>query len=381
MPTPSVPSDNTTLTAVLAAYQDDGYREQLMVDDDGRLTCGSCGNRAEPEDIELHSLRRLEGASDPDDMVAVLAVACPSCGAKGTLVVPFGPQASEAEAEAPPAARRRSGTRTRRCPRPGPRPKPPRGYRSSPSSWWRTGSSRTLVVSLPGQLICSREVGDQVAADGAGFVGRPEDGRGVIGDHDLPIRGVEHLATTGRDPDRAAEQGAGRRGAQADHHSGPHRRELGLQPRVAGVDLVGTRLLVEAPLAPVLVLEVLHGVGDVEPGAIEPGLLDATPEHAPRRPDERLALAVLLVAGLLADQDDPGRGRPFPEHRLGRGLVEGTALAPLRRPGQAAESAARGHEGRCRPRRHGDAGTPQASLRHAGRRTGVRVDVRGALPF
>ncbi len=98
MPTPSVPSDNTTLTAVLAAYQDDGYREQLMVDDDGRVTCARCGNGAEPEDIKLHSLRRLEGASDPDDMVAVLAVACPSCGAKGTLVLPFGPQASEAEA-------------------------------------------------------------------------------------------------------------------------------------------------------------------------------------------------------------------------------------------------------------------------------------------
>ena len=93
------PSDNTTLTAVLAAYQDDGYGEQMMVDDEGRLSCPSCGNRAEPEDIELHSLRRLEGASDPDDMVAVLAVACPSCGAKGTLVLPFGPQASEAEAE------------------------------------------------------------------------------------------------------------------------------------------------------------------------------------------------------------------------------------------------------------------------------------------
>ena len=99
------PSDNTTLTAVLAAYQDDGYREQLMVDDDGGLTCARCGNRAEPEDIELHSLRRLEGASDPDDMVAVLAVACPSCGAKGTLVLPFGPQASEAEAEVLAAAR------------------------------------------------------------------------------------------------------------------------------------------------------------------------------------------------------------------------------------------------------------------------------------
>ncbi len=94
-----VPSDNTTLTGVLAAYEDDGYRAQLLVDDDGRVTCASCDNRADPGDIELHSLRRLEGASDPDDMVAVLAVACPSCEAKGTLVVPFGPQASEGEAE------------------------------------------------------------------------------------------------------------------------------------------------------------------------------------------------------------------------------------------------------------------------------------------
>jgi predicted small lipoprotein YifL len=94
-----VPSDNTTLTAVLAAYQDDGYCEELTVDGEGRLACATCGNRTAPEDIELHSLRRLEGASDPDDMVAVLAVACTSCGAKGTLVLPFGPHASEVESE------------------------------------------------------------------------------------------------------------------------------------------------------------------------------------------------------------------------------------------------------------------------------------------
>jgi hypothetical protein len=49
------------------------------------------------EQIEIRSLRRLEGASDPADMAAVIATACPSCGTLGTIVVMFGPEATEPE--------------------------------------------------------------------------------------------------------------------------------------------------------------------------------------------------------------------------------------------------------------------------------------------
>jgi hypothetical protein len=98
MSTPA-PSDNTTLSSVLSAYASAGYDEQFTVEEDGSLQCCHCEQTARGDQVELHSLRRLEGASDPDDMAAVLAVTCPRCGTNGTAVVMFGPQASAGEAE------------------------------------------------------------------------------------------------------------------------------------------------------------------------------------------------------------------------------------------------------------------------------------------
>lgn len=44
-------------------------------------------------------MRRTEGASDPSDMVAVVAVKCPHCGTKATAVLGFGPESDEDDAE------------------------------------------------------------------------------------------------------------------------------------------------------------------------------------------------------------------------------------------------------------------------------------------
>ena len=41
----------------------------------------------------------MEGASDPDDMLALVAMTCPQCGARGTLVLAFGPMAPEADVD------------------------------------------------------------------------------------------------------------------------------------------------------------------------------------------------------------------------------------------------------------------------------------------
>jgi len=41
--------------------------------------------------VTMSSLRRLEGASDPDDMLAVVALTCPACGTDGTVVLGYGP--------------------------------------------------------------------------------------------------------------------------------------------------------------------------------------------------------------------------------------------------------------------------------------------------
>lgn len=94
---PPTPSDNTTLLAVLTSYEEAGYSGQFIIDDDGDVRCAHCRNDFPPKRLVMHSLRRLEGASDPADMLAVMAVSCPACGTKGTLIANYGPEGSEAD--------------------------------------------------------------------------------------------------------------------------------------------------------------------------------------------------------------------------------------------------------------------------------------------
>lgn len=93
-----VPDDNTTLTEVLDLYAAGGFAGLFGVSRDGLVDCGTCASASEPTDVPMHSMRRLEGASDPDDMMAVAAVTCPVCGTLGTITMAFGPMASSEDA-------------------------------------------------------------------------------------------------------------------------------------------------------------------------------------------------------------------------------------------------------------------------------------------
>jgi hypothetical protein len=92
------PTDSTTLTDVLDLYAAGGFDGPFGVTNDGRVECQTCGTVSNPSEIEMHSRRRLEGASDPDDMVAVMGVSCPACGTRGTLTAQVGPMASAEDA-------------------------------------------------------------------------------------------------------------------------------------------------------------------------------------------------------------------------------------------------------------------------------------------
>lgn len=93
------PSDNTTLAAVLGQFADAGFVGEFEVAGGGTsLRCLTCDEETPATEIPRHSVRRLEGASDPADMAAVAAVTCPKCDARGTIVLPFGPNASASEA-------------------------------------------------------------------------------------------------------------------------------------------------------------------------------------------------------------------------------------------------------------------------------------------
>ena len=94
---PGAPGDNTTLVEVLNDYEDAGWVTSFEVLEDGSVRCGTCLATTPPGTLEIHSLRRLEGASDPADMLAVIAVRCPSCGGGGVIVLNFGPEMTEGQ--------------------------------------------------------------------------------------------------------------------------------------------------------------------------------------------------------------------------------------------------------------------------------------------
>jgi len=94
-PEEGVPADEgSTLQDVIAAYEAEGYVASFGVTPEGELRCGACSATFDPASASMASLRRMEGASDPDDMLAVVAVGCPACGAKGTATLGYGPAAS-----------------------------------------------------------------------------------------------------------------------------------------------------------------------------------------------------------------------------------------------------------------------------------------------
>lgn len=94
----SYPADRP-LAEVLHDAEERGYGGQFDVDDDtGACRCAACGVVSSPDDVQADSVQRLEGASDPAEMSAVLEVTCPACGQRGTVVCRYGPEASAGEA-------------------------------------------------------------------------------------------------------------------------------------------------------------------------------------------------------------------------------------------------------------------------------------------
>ncbi len=88
------PSDGTTLVEVLERYERAGFSTQMASTESGMVRCFACRVDSDPNLVQLASLRRLEGASDPSDMLAVAAVACPNCGAQGLLTLGYGPDSA-----------------------------------------------------------------------------------------------------------------------------------------------------------------------------------------------------------------------------------------------------------------------------------------------
>ena len=93
-----VARDAETLLEVLADNDRRGWSTQFVARSEAAIECENCHNSFAAAETSALELRRLEGASDPDDMLAVAAIECPHCGHRGSLVLNFGPTASTEDA-------------------------------------------------------------------------------------------------------------------------------------------------------------------------------------------------------------------------------------------------------------------------------------------
>ena len=144
-----------------------------------------------------------------------------------------------------------------------------------------------------------------------------------------------------RDAEVTAEQALGGGGAQAHDQLGTDARHLRREPGLAGLDLCAVGALVESPLAArrSAPLEVLDDVRDVDLVANDAGRLKRLVEDPSGGTYERLALAILDVARLLADDQQARTLATGPEDGLGRVAPQRAILAALGLLGERAQGA------------------------------------------
>ena len=103
MSEPSEPSDDVTdgctIAEAMHRLETEGYAGQFAARPDGTLLCFTCRRESPAAEVQLHRLLRTEGASDAADETAVVALTCPRCGTRGTVVLTYGPEASADDAE------------------------------------------------------------------------------------------------------------------------------------------------------------------------------------------------------------------------------------------------------------------------------------------
>lgn len=99
MSSASTPAYGATLTEILATLDAAGFSAQMAARPDGMIICLTCRQESPAGDYQLEAMRRTEGASDPDDMLAVVGLVCPKCNGRGTAVLGYGPEADPDDAE------------------------------------------------------------------------------------------------------------------------------------------------------------------------------------------------------------------------------------------------------------------------------------------
>lgn len=88
-----------TLSAILERLGAEGFTGQFAAREGATVLCFTCRTESPASALRVETLRRLEGQSDPDDLLVVVPLTCPHCGARGTLVLHYGPESTREEAD------------------------------------------------------------------------------------------------------------------------------------------------------------------------------------------------------------------------------------------------------------------------------------------
>lgn len=101
LPAPTGPGgDGDTTTGILDDLREDGVNAQFVPGADaGTIRCTVCEQTSAAAAFEVIAERRMEGTSDPDDMVLIVAARCPVCHISGAIVLGYGPEASATDAD------------------------------------------------------------------------------------------------------------------------------------------------------------------------------------------------------------------------------------------------------------------------------------------
>jgi hypothetical protein len=97
--TPGAPADGDSLTDVLERLADHGFADEVRAVAGSSLRWRSCGHTVPAGQVTVDEECRLEGASDPADMMLVAAARCPVCGVGGAAVLHYGATAGEEDAD------------------------------------------------------------------------------------------------------------------------------------------------------------------------------------------------------------------------------------------------------------------------------------------
>src|SRR5712691_380382 len=209
-------------------------------------------------------------------------------------------------------------------------PTPPSGTIRSPE-FTSAKEGDLLRGFLFGHLLlrrrrCREEEGERGEVGGERIAERwlmQRRGRMVDGKNHEAVGGASRLAVDAGD--RLAREELGHRvPAQGHDDARLQYLEVASKPDVAGSDLLGQRVAV-------LRRAVTDHVGDEDAAAVEADAREKLIEELAGRTDEGLSLQILVVAGRLAEEEDPGLARTVAWNGLPRAPMEraGGARADL----------------------------------------------------